>query len=99
MKQILDHPSSLKGPEGLEYFTCTHQILPIGLIPLDARIVAPPSLRPQARYCDITGLPANYLDPQTGLRYHSSAAYQYIRTLTPEAVQRILQLRNAGTII
>ncbi len=34
-------------------------------------IESAPSLAPQKRYCDITGLPAPYNDPKTRLRYHN----------------------------
>src|SRR5208282_4077105 len=33
-------------------------------------IDAPPSLLPQKKYCDITGLEGKYTDPKTKLRFH-----------------------------
>ncbi|KAG8965241.1 chromatin-remodeling complex subunit ies6 [Tulasnella sp. 419] len=57
---------------------------------------APPSLMPQKRFCDITGLEAPYTDPQTGLRYHDKNIYAHIRTLKPAAVQSHLNLRGGG---
>jgi INO80 complex subunit C len=63
-------------------------------------LAAPPSLKPPvARYCDITGLVARYHDPKTGLWYHSATVYQYIRGLSPNAVQSILAIRNANVEI
>ncbi|KAJ3021192.1 chromatin-remodeling complex subunit ies6 [Thoreauomyces humboldtii] len=64
-------------------------------------IEAMPSFRPQKKYCDITGLEcretqAPYTDPKTGLRYHNSDVYQYIRTFQPQHVQAYLELRNAA---
>src|SRR5215472_7378734 len=35
-------------------------------------IDAPPSLLPQKRYCDITGLEGKYTDPKSKLRFHNS---------------------------
>ncbi|KAI9002122.1 hypothetical protein DFJ74DRAFT_696677 [Hyaloraphidium curvatum] len=62
-------------------------------------IDATPSLMPQKKYCDLTGLEAKYTDPKTGLRYHSADCYLYVRKLTPAQVQQHLALRNASTQI
>lgn len=61
---------------------------------------APPSVKPpRARYCDVTGLAGKYVDPRSGLRYHSAPVYQLIKSLGPNAVQAYLQLRNAGVFL
>jgi INO80 complex subunit C len=44
-------------------------------------IDAPPSLLPQKKYCDITGLEGKYTDPKTKLRFHNSEVYAVIQTL------------------
>ncbi|KAJ2615637.1 Co-chaperone [Coemansia sp. RSA 1365] len=62
-------------------------------------IDAPPSLLPQKKYCDITGLSAKYTDPKTNVRYHSAEVYQVIRTLPPGAEQQYLALRNANVTL
>lgn len=62
-------------------------------------LAAAPSVIPRAKYCDVTGLPANYHDPNTGLRYYNAAVYQHIQGLSPSAVQALLQLRRAGVIL
>ncbi|KAJ3048624.1 chromatin-remodeling complex subunit ies6 [Rhizophlyctis rosea] len=62
-------------------------------------IEAPPSVTPQKKYCDITGLEAPYTDPKTGLRYHNADIYQFIKTLNQSAVQQYLALRNANVIL
>ncbi|KAI8917632.1 YL1 nuclear protein C-terminal domain-containing protein [Powellomyces hirtus] len=59
-------------------------------------IEAPPSFTPAKKYCDITGLEAPYTDPKSGLRYHNSDVYQFIRTLQPQHIQMYLELRNAA---
>ncbi|KAJ3158168.1 chromatin-remodeling complex subunit ies6 [Geranomyces michiganensis] len=59
-------------------------------------IEAPPSFKPAKKYCDITGLEAPYTDPKSGLRYHNSDVYQFIRTLEPQHVQSYLSLRDAA---
>jgi hypothetical protein len=38
----------------------------------------PPPL-PERRTCAVTGLPARYLDPTTGMFYRSAAAYKVLR--------------------
>ncbi|KAJ2847538.1 chromatin-remodeling complex subunit ies6 [Coemansia brasiliensis] len=62
-------------------------------------IDAPPSLAPQKKYCDITGLPAKYTDPKTNVRYYSAEVYQIIRTLPPGSEQQYLALRNANVML
>ncbi|KAJ3161013.1 chromatin-remodeling complex subunit ies6 [Geranomyces variabilis] len=59
-------------------------------------IEAPPSFKPAKKYCDITGLEAPYTDPKSGLRFHNSDVYQFIRTLEPHHVQSYLSLRDAA---
>ena len=66
---------------------------------VDFSIDAPPSTRPQNKYCDVTGLPAKYADPQTAIRYYSSAVFQHVKTLSTNAVQAFLRLRNAGVTL
>ncbi|KAH6904610.1 hypothetical protein BKA70DRAFT_1109012, partial [Coprinopsis sp. MPI-PUGE-AT-0042] len=48
-------------------------------IPTYSTIEAPPSLWPQKRYCDITGL--EVCDFATGLRYHDRHVYAIIQNL------------------
>ncbi|KAJ2333086.1 chromatin-remodeling complex subunit ies6 [Coemansia sp. RSA 2671] len=62
-------------------------------------IDAPPSLLPQKKYCDITGLPAKYTDPKTNVRYHSAEVYQIVKTLPPGSEQLYLALRNANIVL
>jgi INO80 complex subunit C len=42
---------------------------------------APPSLLPAKKYCDITGLHANYTDPRTKLRYKGLDVWHVVRSL------------------
>ncbi|KAM9722712.1 INO80 complex subunit C [Menidia menidia] len=62
-------------------------------------IDAPPSLRPAKKYSDISGLPANYTDPQTKLRFTSSEEFSYIRLLPTDVVTGYLTLRKATCIV
>ncbi|BGP24674.1 nucleus protein [Rhodotorula toruloides] len=64
-------------------------------------IEAPPSLMPQKRYCDITGLEAKYVDPRTLLRYHSPSIFELIRSpsFQPAVVQAYLALRGMGIVL
>jgi INO80 complex subunit C len=64
-----------------------------------ANIEAAPSAYPPKRYCDITGMPAPYLDPKTKLRYASADLFPLIRSLTPDAVQQYLAVRNAQVVL
>lgn len=62
-------------------------------------IDAPPSLKPAKKYSDISGLPANYTDPQTKLRFTSSEEFSYIRLLPTDVVTGYLALRKATCIV
>lgn len=62
-------------------------------------IDAPPSLKPAKKYSDISGLPANYTDPQTKLRFTSSEEFSYIRLLPTDVVTGYLTLRKATCIV
>ncbi|KAH0261409.1 hypothetical protein KCU91_g14039, partial [Aureobasidium melanogenum] len=62
-------------------------------------IQAAPSFKPKQKYCDITGLPAKYSDPKTGLRYHNTEVYSVIKTLSTAQVQEYLAARDAHTIL
>jgi len=42
---------------------------------------APPSLLPNKKYCDITGLHASYTDPRTKLRYKGLDVWHVVRGL------------------
>ncbi|XP_076869291.1 INO80 complex subunit C [Brachyhypopomus gauderio] len=62
-------------------------------------IDAPPSLKPPKKYSDISGLPANYTDPQTKLRFTSSEEFSYIRLLPTDVVAGYLALRKASCVV
>lgn len=68
--------------------------------PTYTSVVAPPSLRPQKHYCDITGLEGRYKSPANGLRYHDVEIYQeVIRNMPPGLDQEYLSLRGANVIL
>ena len=62
-------------------------------------IESAPSLAPQKRYCDITGLPAPYTDPKTRLRYHNREVFSAIRTLQQGVTEQYLESRGAHTVL
>lgn len=62
-------------------------------------IDAPPSFKPAKKYSDISGLPANYTDPQTKLRFTSSEEFSYIRLLPSDVVTGYLTLRKATCVV
>ncbi|KAK2910280.1 INO80 complex subunit C [Channa argus] len=62
-------------------------------------IDAPPSLKPAKKYSDISGLPSNYTDPQTKLRFTSSEEFSYICLLPTDVVTGYLALRKATCIV
>ncbi|EJF56999.1 hypothetical protein BD309DRAFT_777421 [Dichomitus squalens] len=68
-------------------------------LPTYASIEAPPSVLPQRRYCDITGLEGPYTDPATGLRYHDKSIYELIRGLSATAAKEYLSARGVNPIV
>ncbi|KAH0433589.1 hypothetical protein CcaCcLH18_05761 [Colletotrichum camelliae] len=62
-------------------------------------IESAPSLAHTKRYCDITGLPAPYVDPKTRLRYHDKEVFGLIRTLPQGAAEQFLEARGAHTVL
>ncbi|KAI7862020.1 ino eighty subunit 6 [Spinellus fusiger] len=68
-------------------------------VPTYQNIECPPSVMPQKKYCDVTGLDASYTDPKTTLRYHNAEIYQFIRTLGVPNVQTYLGSRNAAVVL
>ncbi|TKA32052.1 hypothetical protein B0A50_01298 [Salinomyces thailandicus] len=62
-------------------------------------IAAAPSLKPKKKYCDITGLPAKYTDPKTGLFYFNAEVYKVVKGLSTGQVQEYLAARGANTVL
>ncbi|KAL6807886.1 YL1 nuclear protein C-terminal domain-containing protein [Trichoderma sp. SZMC 28013] len=62
-------------------------------------IESAPSLAHSKHYCDITGLPAPYLDPKTRLRYHNREVFGLIRTLPQSSAEQFLAARGAHTVL
>lgn len=62
-------------------------------------IESAPSMAPQKRYCDITGLSAPYIDPKTRLRYHNAEVFAMIRSLPQGVGEQFLEARGAHTVL
>uniref|UniRef100_G1KJI9 Vps72/YL1 C-terminal domain-containing protein n=1 Tax=Anolis carolinensis TaxID=28377 RepID=G1KJI9_ANOCA len=62
-------------------------------------IDAPPSFKPHKKYSDISGLPANYTDPQSKLRFSTTEEFAYIRMLPSDVVMGYLTLRKATNVV
>jgi INO80 complex subunit C len=62
-------------------------------------IESAPSLAHPRRYCDITGLPAPYLDPKSRLRYNNGEIFGFIRTLPQGVGEQYLEARGAHTVL
>ncbi|EKM53188.1 uncharacterized protein PHACADRAFT_124649 [Phanerochaete carnosa HHB-10118-sp] len=68
-------------------------------LPTYSSIEAPPSVLPQRKYCDITGLEGPYTDPATGLRYHDKSIYEMIKGLNASAAKDYLSARGVNPIV
>lgn len=62
-------------------------------------IAAAPSLKPKKRYCDVTGLPAKYRDPKSGLQYYNVEVYGVVKGLSTQQIQEYLAARGANTVL
>ncbi|KEY74861.1 hypothetical protein S7711_10068 [Stachybotrys chartarum IBT 7711] len=82
---------SLKGPAGGTAATSPSATY--------TNIESAPSLAHSKHYCDITGLPAPYLDPKTRLRYHNKEVFGMIRTLPQGVAEQFLEARGAHTVL
>lgn len=58
-----------------------------------------PSLAHTKRYCDVTGLPAPYMDPKTRMRYHNKEVFGLIRTLPQGVPDQYLEARGAHVVL
>lgn len=63
--------------------------------PTHFSITASPSTKPTKNFSDLSGLPALYKDPRTGLRYSNKEEYQALLNLSPDVVVGLLSLRKA----
>lgn len=62
-------------------------------------IESAPSLAHAKHYCDVTGLPAPYLDPKTRLRYHNKEVFGLIRSVPQTTAEQFLEARGAHTVL
>lgn len=62
-------------------------------------IESAPSLAHTRQYCDVTGLPAPYLDPKTRLRYHNKEVFSFIRSLPQGVAEQYLEARGAHVVL
>ncbi|KAK4126242.1 hypothetical protein N657DRAFT_299671 [Parathielavia appendiculata] len=62
-------------------------------------IESAPSLAPLKHYCDVTGLPAPYMDPKTRMRYHNREVFAMIRNLPQGVGEQFLEARGAHTVL
>jgi INO80 complex subunit C len=62
-------------------------------------IESAPSLAHTKRYCDVTGLPAPYVDPKSRLRYHDKEVFSFVRTMSQATPEAYLEARGAHTIL
>lgn len=89
-KQVIsDEAKYLQTKENIKFDTPTY-----------SSVGAPPSLKPQKHYCDITGLPGKYKNPSNGLRFYNVEIYQEVIRNMPAGVdQEYLGLRGANVIL
>ncbi|XP_078394796.1 INO80 complex subunit C [Cetorhinus maximus] len=86
--------------KNLKQILATERMLPWKLNdPNYSSIDALPSFKPAKKYSDISGLPANYTDPQSKLRFSSREEFSYIRMLPSDIVTGYLALRKATSIV
>lgn len=62
-------------------------------------IESAPSLAHSKHYCDVTGLPAPYMDPKSRLRYHNKEVFGLVRSLPQTTAEQYLEARGAHTVL
>jgi INO80 complex subunit C len=60
---------------------------------------SPPSCKPLKKYCDVTGLKANYRSPSNNLQYHNLEVFTVVKNIPQGVDQQYLELRNANVIL
>lgn len=84
LKQVMTAERALKwGPDEATYGT----------------IGAPPSFKPPKKYSDLSGLPSNYTDPHSKLRYANTDEFSRIPFMPSDIVGGYLALRKASGIV
>lgn len=84
LKQVMTHERALKwGPDEATYGT----------------IGAPPSFKPPKKYSDLSGLPSNYTDPHSKLRYANTDEFARIPFMPSDIRSGYLGLRKASGIV
>lgn len=88
LKQILSDATRSQNPS--EKLTSTY-----------ANIESAPSFHPSrgGHWCDVTGLPAKYLDPKSKLRYADKEVYALVRGLGAGVGERYLEVRGANVVL
>jgi hypothetical protein len=94
-------PSSGKNAPGDNGCPATAIVAGIGggMQPTYQNIESAPSFKRGRKLCDVTGMPANYTDPKTKLRYRDGEVFKTIRSLPPGAAERYLEVRGANVIL
>lgn len=67
--------------------------------PTYSSIQADPSSKPTRKYCDLTGLPAQYRDPKSRMLYADARQHGTIKELPQHVQNAYLEIRNANVII
>jgi hypothetical protein len=82
LKQILQQELVARKTAMAKAVDATDTVVPTQSVVLSwNEIEAPPSVLPQKKYCDITGLEAKYQDPKTRLRYNNREIFHVVRGL------------------
>ncbi|KXJ15272.1 INO80 complex subunit C [Exaiptasia diaphana] len=66
--------------------------------PTYGSIDAPPAFKPAKKYSDLSGFPAKYKDPRTGIRYSDASEFSTIRNLPSDIVTGYLAIRKAAPL-
>ncbi|CAG9762583.1 unnamed protein product [Ceutorhynchus assimilis] len=84
LKQIISSEKALPWPENVVHYSS---------------INAPPSFKPPEKFSDLSGLSANYTDPQSRLRYANKDEYATLIDLPMDITAGYLALRGATSIV
>lgn len=57
------------------------------------RMDASETTRPMKKYCDFTGLEANYVDKTSGLHYHDLKAFNYMKAIPKSTKDQYYRIR------
>lgn len=98
--RLINNSGKKKNWKSLKQIIAQERILSWSTVTVHYSLVSTPfNFKPLKKYSDISGLPANYTDPHTKLRYATTNEFIIVRNLPMDITAGYLALRGASNIV